>query len=125
MPIDFNDLLDTLRADGKLILSRLVKASPGKKIPTNVTDGTNNVVLEVEDEVGTSSTVTIPKSAAGNIPDASDTEDGLMVSADKVKLDGIEEEATKTETFADLSGNDCRFADSGQHRQGQRDYGGD
>ena len=59
-------------------------------------------MLDVEDEVGTASTVTIPKSTAGNIPNASDTEDGLMVSADFVKLTGVEAgaEANVGEAFS-------------------------
>ena len=61
MPIDFNDLIDTLRSDGKLLISSLVKAATGKKIVTDVAEDTNDVTIELEDDTGTASSVTIPK----------------------------------------------------------------
>ena len=36
MTVDFTDLLGSLRADGKLILSNLIKASAGKKFVVDV-----------------------------------------------------------------------------------------
>ena len=93
MPIDFITRLRSLAADGKLFASNYIAAAAGKKIVTDVAEDANNVTLTVENETQQSSAVTIPKNAAGSIPDASDTEDGLMVSADKVKLDGIPDDA--------------------------------
>ena len=79
MPVDFVTRLRSLAADGKLIASNFIAAAAGKKIVQDVSEDANNVTLTLENETQQTSTVTIPKNAAGSIPDASDTEDGLMV----------------------------------------------
>ena len=64
MPIDFPDLLRSTLLSGKLILSKAIKASPGKKVVQDVRDTTNQVEIDLEDDTGTISTATIPKGAA-------------------------------------------------------------
>ena len=62
--IDFQELLGSTRADGKLILSNLIKAFVGRKVVQDVRDSTNAVEIDLEDEVGDVATVSIPKGAA-------------------------------------------------------------
>ena len=64
MPIDFPDLLRSTLLSGKLILSKAIKASPGKKVVQDVRDTTNQVEIDLEDETGDISTAVIPKGAA-------------------------------------------------------------
>ena len=64
MAIDFQDLLGSLRADGKLILTTLIKAAAGKKFVVDVRDTTNSLDVDLEDEAGVVETVSIPKGSA-------------------------------------------------------------
>ena len=62
--IDFAGLLRSLRGDGKLIVSNVIKAAPGKKVLTDARDSTNALEVDLENEDGAASTVVIPKGAA-------------------------------------------------------------
>ena len=62
--IDFQELLGSLRADGKLILTTLIKAAAGKKFVVDARDSTNALDFDLEDENGTVATVSIPKGSA-------------------------------------------------------------
>ena len=64
MPIDFTDMLRSLRNDGKLILSSAIKAIPGKKIVVDARDSVNALEIDLENPQGVVETVAIPKGAA-------------------------------------------------------------
>ena len=64
MTIDFSDLLGSLRSDGKLIISSVIKAAAGKKVVQDVREDANAVEIDLEDEVGAISTATIQKGSA-------------------------------------------------------------
>ena len=64
MPIDFTDLLRSLRSDGKLFVSTVIKAAAGKKILTDARDGANSLEIDLENDAGVAETVVIPKGAA-------------------------------------------------------------
>ena len=64
MPVDFTDLLRSLRSDGKLIISNAIRAAAGKKVVQDVRDSTNQVEIDLEDETGAITTATIAKGAA-------------------------------------------------------------
>ena len=53
--IDFQELLGSLRADGKLILSTLIKAAAGRKFVTDARDSANSEI-DLENETGDIST---------------------------------------------------------------------
>ena len=76
--IDFQELLGSLRADGKLILSKLIKASPGRKVVQDARDNPNVLEIDLEDEAGDVATVSIPKGAA---IDATARESAAMAGA--------------------------------------------
>ena len=62
--IDFQQLLGSLRADGKLILSKLILASAGKKVVQDVRDSPNSLEIDLENDAQEIETVVIPKGAA-------------------------------------------------------------
>ena len=64
MAISFTDLLESLRADGKLIVSTVIKAAAGRKILTNAVDSPSSLDIDLEDANGDIETVSIPKGAA-------------------------------------------------------------
>ena len=64
MPIDFTDFLRSLRSDGKLFVSTVIKAAAGKKILTDARDGANSLEIDLENDAGEIETVVIPKGAA-------------------------------------------------------------
>ena len=64
MPIDFSDFLRSTRSDAKLIISNAIRAVHGNKLVTDARDSTNALEIDLEDENGTASTVSIPKGAA-------------------------------------------------------------
>ena len=64
MAIEFQDLLGSLRGDGKLILTNLIKAAAGKKFVVDVRDSTNSLDVDLEDALGAVETVSIPKGSA-------------------------------------------------------------
>ena len=76
MPVDFTDFLRSLRADGKLIVSSVIKAAAGKRIVTDVQEDTNNVTIEREDETGGVSNVVISK-----VPGAAGTDTTARAAA--------------------------------------------
>ena len=65
MPIDFTDFLRSLRSDGKLFVSTVIKAAAGKKILTDARDTVTATEIDLEDEAGVPSTIRIPKGGAG------------------------------------------------------------
>ena len=64
MAIDFPDFLQSTLLSGKLILSKVIQPSPGKKVVQDVRDTTNQVEIDLEDETGDISIAVIPKGAA-------------------------------------------------------------
>ena len=62
--IDFQQLLGSLRADGKLVLTTLIKAAGGKKFVVDARDTPNALDFDLEDENGIVETVSIPKGSA-------------------------------------------------------------
>ena len=64
MAISFTDFLESLRADGKLIVSTVIKAAAGRKILTNAVDSPSSLDIDLEDANGDIETVSIPKGAA-------------------------------------------------------------
>ena len=87
--INFPNKLGSDRADGKLIDTDLIAASPGQVFVTGVREDAHTVTISLVDEVGAASNIVIPKMPAGNIPVATQDDNGLMSSEDKTKLDGI------------------------------------
>ena len=63
-PIDFQQLLGSLRADGKLILTTVIKAAAGKRFVTDARDTPSSLDVDLEDEAGVVETVSIPKGSA-------------------------------------------------------------
>ena len=64
MAISFTDFLESLRADGKLIVSTVIKAAAGRRILTNAVDSPSSLDIDLEDANGDIETVSIPKGAA-------------------------------------------------------------
>ena len=64
MPIDFPDFLQSTLLSGKLILSRAIAASQGKKVVQDARDSANSLEIDLENDAGEVETVVIPKGAA-------------------------------------------------------------
>ena len=64
MTIDFQQLLGSLRADGKLILTTAIKAAAGKRFVIDARDSPGSLDIDVEDDSGDVETIAIPKGAA-------------------------------------------------------------
>ena len=64
MTIDFQQLLGSLRADGKLILSTVIKAAAGKKIVIDARDSPGSLDMMLRMTLGDVTTIAIPKGAA-------------------------------------------------------------
>ena len=82
MPVDFTDFLRSLRADGKLIVSSVIKAAAGKRIVTDVSETANDVTIEREDETGSVSQVVISK-----VPGAAGTDSTARAAAAMAQLE--------------------------------------
>ena len=77
--IDFQQLLGSLRADGKLILTTLIKAAAGKKFVVDARDSPNALDFDLENDAGIVETVSIPK---GSAVDASAREAAASAAAE-------------------------------------------
>ena len=65
MPIDFSDFLQSIRDDGKLIISTVIRAATGKKIVQDVRDTAGSIEFDLEDASGARTTATISKTGGG------------------------------------------------------------
>ena len=95
MVVRFTDLLGSLRSDGKLIISTVIRAAMGKKIVQDVRDSADSVEFDLEDASGARTVATIPKTGGVGGADqiARDAATAAQTAADAAQTEIDEHEA--------------------------------